>query len=186
MPSNHFICCPLLLPSIFPSIRVFSNESALHIRWPKYLSFSIRISPYNEYSRLSSLRIDSLISLQPNRLSRVFSNTAIQYHQFFSAQPSLWSSSHIHTWLLEKKKKQKKHNFDIWTIVGKEMSLFFNMLCRFVTDFLPWTHHLLTSWLQSPSAAILESKKINSLTISIVSPSICHQVIGPDAWISIF
>ena len=109
MPSNHFICCPLLLPSIFPSIRVFSNESALHIMWPKYLSFSISISPYNEYSRLSSLRIDSLISLQPNRLSRVFSNTAIQYHQFFSAQPSLWSSSHIHTWLLEKKKKNRKN-----------------------------------------------------------------------------
>ena len=91
MPSNHFIlCCPLLfLPSIFPSIRVFSNELALRIRWPKYWSFSFNISPSSEYSGLIPFRIDSLISLQSRGLSRVFSNTTVQKHQFFSAQLSL-------------------------------------------------------------------------------------------------
>ena len=96
MPSNHLILClPLLLPSIFPSIRVFSNESALRIRWPKYWSFSI--SPFNEYSGLISFRIHwfDLLSLQG--LSRVFSNTTIQEHQIFSTQLSLQSNSHIHT-----------------------------------------------------------------------------------------
>ena len=99
MPSNHLIlCCPLLLlPSIFPSIRVLSNESALCIRWPKYWSFSFSISPSNEYSGLISFRIDGLISLQSKGLSRVFSNTTVQKHQLFSAQPSSWSNSHIHT-----------------------------------------------------------------------------------------
>ena len=97
MPSNHLILCrPLLhLPSVFPSIRVFSSESVLYIRWPKYWSFSFSISPSNEYSGLVSFRIDCLISLQSKGLSRVFSNTAVQKHQFFSTQPSLWSSSHI-------------------------------------------------------------------------------------------
>src|SRR5574341_169818 len=91
MPSNHFIlCCPLLfLPSIFPSIRVFSNESALHIRWPKYRSFSFSISPSNEHLGLIYFRMDWLISLQSKGLSRVFSNTTVQKHQFFSAQLSL-------------------------------------------------------------------------------------------------
>ena len=99
MPSNHLILCHplLLLPSIFPSIRVFSNESALHIRWPKYWSFSI--SPSNEYSELISFK---MISLQSKGLSRVFSNITVQKHQFFGTQPSLQSSSHIHTWLLKK------------------------------------------------------------------------------------
>ena len=98
MPSNHLIlCCPLLLlPSIFPSIRVFSNESVLHIRWPKYWSFSFSISPSNEYSGLISFRMD-WISLQSKGLSRVFTNTAVQKHQFFSAQLSLRSNPHIHT-----------------------------------------------------------------------------------------
>ena len=98
MPSNHLIlCCPLLLPSIFASIRVFSNESALHIRWPKSwsFSFSISISPSNEYSGLISFRIDWWISLQSNGLSRVFSNSTVQKHQFLGAQPSLWSNSHM-------------------------------------------------------------------------------------------
>ena len=101
MTSKHLIlCCPfLLLPSISPSIRVFSNESVLHIRWPKYWSFSI--SPSNEYSGLISFRTD-LISLKSKGLSRVFSNTTIQKHQFFGTQLSLWSNSHIHTWLLKK------------------------------------------------------------------------------------
>ena len=103
MPSNHLtLCCPILLPLIFPSIRVFSKESALRMRWPKYYSFSFSISPFNEYSRLISFRIDWLIFMQSKRLSRVFSNTIVEKHQFFGAQFSLLSSSHIHTWLLEK------------------------------------------------------------------------------------
>ena len=102
MPSNHLILCfPLLLPSIFPSIRVFSNVSALHIRWPKYWSFSFSISPSNEYSGLGWT---GWISLQSKQLSRVFSNTTVQKHQFFGSQLSLWSNSHIvsHTQLLQK------------------------------------------------------------------------------------
>ena len=101
---NHLILCRplLLLPSIFPTIRVFSKDSALDIRWPKYWSISFRISPSNEYSGLISFRIDWLISLKSKWLSRVFSSTIVQNHQLFSAQPSLWSNSHIHTWLLEK------------------------------------------------------------------------------------
>ena len=96
MPSNHLILCrPLLLPpSIFPSIRVFFNESALGIRWPRYWSFSFIISPSNEYSGLISL-LTGWISLQSKGLSRVFSNTTVQKHQFFGAQPSLCSNSHI-------------------------------------------------------------------------------------------
>ena len=98
MPSNHLtLCCPILLPSIFPSIRVFSKESALRMRWPKYYSFSFSISPFNEYSRLISFRIDWLIFMQSKRLSRVFSNTIVEKHQFFGAQFSLLSNSHIHT-----------------------------------------------------------------------------------------
>ena len=96
MPSNHLILChPLLPPSIFPSIRVFSSESVLHIRWPMYWSFSI--SPSNEYSGLISFRIDWLSPCSPRDFSRVFSNTTVQKHQFFGAQLSLWSNSHIHT-----------------------------------------------------------------------------------------
>ena len=91
MPANRLILCrPLLLPSIFPSIRVFSNESVLLIRWPNYRSFSFRLSPSNEYSGLTYLRIDWLISLQSKGLSRVFSNTTVQKHQFFGSQPSLY------------------------------------------------------------------------------------------------
>ena len=94
MPSNHLILCrPLLLPSIIPSIRVFSNESVLRIRWPEYWSFSFSISPSSEYSGLISFRMD----LQSKELSRVFSNTTIQKHQFFGALISLQSNSHIHT-----------------------------------------------------------------------------------------
>ena len=104
IPSNHLILCHLLLllPSIFPSIRVFSNESVLHIRWPNYWSFSLSLSPSNEYSGLISLRIDYFDLLQSKGLSRVFSNTTVQKHQFFIAQLSLWSNSHLHTWSLEK------------------------------------------------------------------------------------
>jgi len=98
MPPNHLICCSLLLPpSIFPSIRVFSNESVLHIRWPKYWRFSFSISPFNEYSGQISFRMDWLDLLASKGLSRVFSNTTVQKYQLFGAQHSLWSNSHIHT-----------------------------------------------------------------------------------------
>ena len=116
MLSNHLILChPLLLPSIFLSIRVFSDELALRIRWPKYWNFSI--SPYNECSGLISFRINWYDSLQFKGLSRVFSSTTVWKHQFFSAQPSLWSNSLIHTWLLEKLSLTR------WTFVGKVKSL---------------------------------------------------------------
>ena len=104
MPSNNLILCfPLLLPSsIFPSIRIFSNESVLRMTWPKYWSFSFSISPSNEYSRLISFAWTGWISWQSKGLSRVFSNTTVQKHQFFGAQLSSQSNSHIHTWPLEK------------------------------------------------------------------------------------
>ena len=104
MPSNHLVLCRplLLLPSIFPSVGVFSNESALHIRWPKYWSFSFNISPSSEQSGLISFRMDWWISSQSKGLSRGFSNTIVQKHQFFCTQLSLMSNSHIHTRLLEK------------------------------------------------------------------------------------
>ena len=103
MRSNHLILCHplLLLPSLFPSIRVFSNESPLHIRWPKYWSFNFSLSPSNEYSGLISFRINWFDHLAVQGLSRVFSNTTVQKHKFFSTQPSLWSNSHY--W--------KNHNF---------------------------------------------------------------------------
>ena len=103
MPSNHFIfLCLLLLPSIFPSIRVFSNKLSLHIRWPMYWSFSISISPSDNIQDWFPLGLTGLISLLSKGLSRVFSSTTVWKHQFFSAQSSLWSNSHVHTWLLEK------------------------------------------------------------------------------------
>ena len=105
------------------------------------------------------LGLTGLISLLSKGLSRVFSDTTVQKHQFFSAQTYLWYNSHIHT---------------IWTFVGKVMSLLFNMLSRFVISFLPRSKYLLISWLKSPSAVILEAKKIKSVTVYIVSPFICH------------
>ena len=104
MPSNHLILCHsiLLLPSIFPRIRVFSNELSFPIRWPKCWSFSFSIRPSNEYSGLTSLGLTGLIFLLPKGLSRVFSNTTAQKHRFFGSQLSLWSNSHMHTRLLEK------------------------------------------------------------------------------------
>ena len=104
MPSNHLILCHplLLLPSIFPNIRVFSNQLALCIRWPKYWSFNFSISPSNEYSGWCLLGLTGLISLLSKGLSRVFSSTTVQKHQFFGSQPSSQSNSHIRTWLLEK------------------------------------------------------------------------------------
>ena len=103
MPSNHLIlCCSLLLPSVFLRIRFFSNESALHIRWPKYWSFSFSISPSKNIQDWSPLGWTGWISLQRKGLSRVFSHTTVWKHQLFGSQLSLWSNSHIHTWLLEK------------------------------------------------------------------------------------
>ena len=130
MPSNHLVLCrPLLLPSIFPSIRVFSNESALHIRWPKYWNFSLSL-PANIQSWFP-LGLTGLISLLSKRDSRVFSST-IWKHQFFGAQPSFWSNSHIYTWLLEKPQLRSYGLF-----VSQVMSLLFNTLSRFVIAFLP-------------------------------------------------
>ena len=128
MPFNHLILCyPLLLPSILPSIRVFSSESVLRITWPKYWSFSFSISPSNEYSGLLSFRIDwfHLLAVQGTLKSL---NTTVQKHQFFGMQLSLWSSSHIHTWLLEKTELWLDRPLSV-------MSLLFNILSRFVIAF---------------------------------------------------
>ena len=135
MPSNHLILCPtlLLLPSIFPSIRVSSSEMALCIKCWKYWSFRFSISPSNDYSGLIYFRLTGLMSLLSEALSRVFSSTTVQRRQFFRAQPSLWSISHIRTWL------GKTIALTIWTFVGKVMSLLFTTLSRLVIAFLPGT-----------------------------------------------
>ena len=183
MPSNHIILCRplLLLPSIFPSIRVFSNESVLHIKWPKYWSFSFNISPCNEYSVLISFRMDWFDLLVVQRtlkslLQHHSSKTTILRHlAFFIVQ---FSHPYMTT--------GKTIALSRWTFVGKVMSLLFNMLSRLVITFLPRSKHLLISWLHSTSAVILEPPKIKSATISIVSPSICHEMMGPDAMILSF
>ena len=162
MISNHLILChPLLLmPSVFPSIKVFFNELTLHSRWPKSWSFSTSSS--NEYSVLVPLRLIDLISLQSKGLSRVFSNTTVQKHQFFGAQPSLWSNSHIAYMTIG-----KTIVLTMWTFVSKVMSLLLNTLSSFVIGFLPRRKCLLISWLQSLSTVILEPKKIKSVIVSI-------------------
>ena len=131
MPSNHLIlCCPLLLlPSLFLVLLVFSNESALCIWWPKYWSFSIR--PSSEYSGLISFKMTGLISLLSKELSGVSSSITVRKHQFFNVQPSLWSTCHIHIWLLE-----KNIDLTIQTFVSKVLSLLFNILSKFVIAFL--------------------------------------------------
>ena len=183
MPTNHLILCRplLLLPSIFPSIRVFSNESALHISWPKYWSVSFNISPSNEYSGLISFRINwfDLLAVQgtlKSFLQHHSSKALILWHSaFFVVQLS-------HPYMITGKTIALTRQ----TFVSKVMSLLFNSLPRFVIAFLPRSKHLFISWLQSPSAVILEPKKIKSVTISSFSPSICHEVMGPDAMIFIF
>ena len=173
MSSKHlFLCHPLLLPSIFPSIRVFTNESALHIRWPEHWSFSI--SPSNEYS--------GLISFLSKGLSRVFSNTTVQKRQFFGTQPFLLASCHTHPYLTT----EKTISLTIQTFVGKVMSLLFNTLSRFVMAFLPRSNRLLISWLQSPSTVLLEPKKRKSVTASTSSLSVCHEVMGLMPWSQFF
>ena len=169
MTSNHLILChPLLfLPSIFSSIRVFSNESILRMRWPKYWSFSFSISPSNEYSRLISFRLNwfDLLAVQ---------GTLKCLLQYPSSKPSILHCSAFfmvqlsHSYMIT----GKTIALIIWTFVSKVMSLLFNTLSRSVIAFLPRSKCLLNSWLQSPAAVILEPKYIKSATVSIVSPSI--------------
>ena len=183
MLSNHLIlCCPLLLPpSIFPSIRVFSNESVLHIRWPKYWSFSFSISPSNGYSGLISFRMDWLDVLAVQRtlkspLQHHNSKASVLRHSaFFMVQLS-------HPYMTT----GKTIALTRWIFVGKVMFLLFNMLSRLVITFLPRSKRLLISWLQSPFAVILESPKIKSVTVSTVSPSICHEMMEPAVMILAF
>ena len=146
MPSNYpiFCCHLLLLPSFFPSIRVFSSELALHIRWPKYQIISFSISLSKEYSELISSRTDRFDLHAVLGLSRVFSSTTIQNNQF-CAQPSLGSNFHIHL------TTGKTIALTLWIFFSKVMPLLFNTLCRFVIAYLPRRKCLLISWLQSPS-----------------------------------
>ena len=180
MPSNHLIlCCPLLLlPSILPSIGVFSNESALHIRCPKYRSFSFSISPSNEHPGLISFRIDwlDLLAVQGTLKS------LLQHHS--SKASILWRSAVFIVQLSHPYMTTGKTiALTSWTFVGKVMSLLFNMLSRLVIPFLPRSKCLLISWLQPPSAVILEPPKIKCVTGSFVLPSLCHEVMGLDAMI---
>ena len=183
MPSNHLIlyCSLILLPSIFLSIWVFSNELVLRIRWPKHWSFSFSISPSNEYSGLTSLRNDwsDIVAVQGTlkNLPQHHSSEAsvLRHSAFFIVQLS-------HPYMTTRKTIALTR----WIFVGKVMALLFNMLSRLGIAFLPRSKHLLISWLQSPSAVILELKKIKSLTVSIVSPSIPHEVMGPEAMILVF
>ena len=162
MPSNHLILCrPLVLPpSIFPSIRVFPKESVLHIRWPKYCSFSFNINTSNEYSGLISFRMDwlDLLAVQGTLKS------LLQHH---SAKASiLWCSAFFIVQLSHPYMSTRKPiALTRQTFVGKVMSLLFNMLSRLVIAFLPRSKRLLISWLQSPSAVILELRKIKAKKI---------------------
>ena len=170
IPSNHLILCrPLLFPpSVFTSIRVFSNESALHIRWPKYWGFSFSVSCYNEYSGLVSSPCcprDSQES-SPTPQFKTINSLALSF--LYSPTPHPYMTI------------GKTIALTRWTFVGKVMSLLFNTLSRLVITFLPRSECLLISWLQSPSAAILEPRKIKSATVSTVSPYICHEVMGLD------
>ena len=175
---SHPLSSPSILASIFLSIRVFSNESVLCIRWPKYWSFSFNISPSSEYSGLISFRMDwlDLFAVQRTLKSVLQHHSSkasiLQHSPFFIVQLS-------HPYMTTGKTIALTRR----TFVGKVMSVLFNMLSRLVLTFLPRSKHLLISWLQSPSAVILESPKIKSDT---VSPSICHEVMGPDVMILVF
>ena len=179
MPSNHLIlCCPLLLPpSIFPSIRIFSSESVLCIRQPKYWSFSFSISPSNEYSVLTSFRMDwlDLLAVQGTLKSPLqhhsLKASILQHSAFFMVQLS-------HPYMTT----GKTIALTRWIFVSKAM--FFNMLSRLVIDFLPRSKRLLISWLQSPSAVILEPKKVSHCFHYF--PSICHEMMGLDGMILVF
>ena len=183
MPSSHLILChPLLLLLLLPpSIRVFSNESTLCMRWPKYWSFSFSISPSNEHPELISFRMDwlDLLAVQgtlKSLLQHCSSKASILWHSaFFTVK---LSHPYMNTGKIIALTRR--------TFVGKVMFLLFNMLSRLVITFLPRSKRLLISWLQSPSAVILEPKKIKSDTVYTGSPSICHEVMGPDALILVF
>uniref|UniRef100_A0AC11D979 Uncharacterized protein n=2 Tax=Ovis aries TaxID=9940 RepID=A0AC11D979_SHEEP len=183
MPSSHLILCRpfLLLPPIPPSITVFSSESTLRMRWPKYWSFSFSIIPSKEHPGLISFRMDwlDLLAVQgtlKSHLQHHSSKASILRHSaFFTVQLS-------HPYMTTGKTVGVTRR----TLVGKVMSLLLNMLSRLVITFLPRNKCLLISWLRSPSAVISEPKKIKSDTVSTVSPSICHEVMGPDAMIFVF
>ena len=180
MPSNHLILSRplLLLPSVFPSTRVFSNELVLRIKGAKYWSFSFSISPSNEYSGLISFRMDwlDLLTVQGTLKSLLQHHSSkasiLQRSAFFIVQlsyPYMTTGKII--------------ALTIWTFVSKVMSLLLNTLSRFVKAFFPGNKHLFISRLQIPSTVILEPKKIKFVIVSIVSPSICHEVMGPNAMI---
>ena len=177
MPSSHLILCHplLLLPPILPSIRVFSNESTLRMRWPKYWSLSFSISPSKEHPGLVSFRMDWLDLLAVQGTLK----TLFQHHS--SKASILWCSAFFTVQGYGKTIALTRRTF-----VGKVMSLLLNMLFWLVITFLPRSKCLLISWLQSPSAVILEPRKIKSDTVSTVSPSISHEVMGPDAMILVF
>ena len=182
-PTNNLILCGylLLLPSIFPRIRVFSNESTLCRRWPKYWRFSFSSSPFNEYSELSSFRIDWLDLLEVQGTLK----SLLQNHS--SKASILWNSAFFmvqlsHPYMTTGKIIALTRR----SFVSKVWSLLFNMLSRLVTAFLPRSKNLLISRLQSPSAVILEPPKMKSDTVSTVSPSISHELMGPDAMIFVF
>ena len=183
MPSNHLILCHpvLLLSSIFPNIRIFSYESVLHIRWPKYWSFSFSIRPANEYSGLISFRMDWWDLLAVQGTFKIL----LQHH---SSKTSILQCSAC--FIVEHSRPYMTSGKTIaltrQTFVRKVMSLLFNMLSRLVTTFLSRSKHIFISWLQSQSAVMLEPRKIKSATVSIVSPFICHEVMGPDAIILVF
>ena len=168
MPSCHLILCHplLLLPPIPPSIRIFSNESTLRMRWPKYWSFSISISPSSEHPGLISFRMDWLDLL-------VVQGTLKSLLQHHSSKASILQSSAFFTVQLSHTYMTTGKTIALtrWTFVSKVTSLLLNMLSRLVITFLPRSKRLLISWLQSPSAVILEPPKIKFLTVSIVSPS---------------
>ena len=162
MPSTPLIlCCSLLLlPSIFPSIRVFSNESALHIRWPKYGSFSFSISPSNKYSGLISFRMDWLDLLEVQGTFK----SLLQHH---SSKESILQPSAFFIIQLSHMTTGKTIALTRWTFVGKVMSLLFNMLSRLVITFLPRSKRLFISWLQSPFAVILDFTCIKLFSLHV-------------------
>src|SRR5574337_1301174 len=173
---SHPLSSPSLLPPIPPSIRVFPSESTLHMRWPKYWSFSFSIIPSKEIPGEISFRMDwlDLLAIQGTLKS------LLQHHS--SKASILWCSVFFTAQLSHPYMTTGKTiALTRWTFVGKVMSLLLNMLSRLVITFLPRSKRLLISWLQSPSAVILEPPKIKSDTVSTVSPSICHEVTGPDA-----
>ena len=183
MPSRHLILCHplLLLPPIPPSIRVFSNESTFRMSWPKYWSFSFSISLSNEHPGLISFRMDRLDLLAVQWTLK----SLLQHH---SSKASILRRSDFFTVQFSHPYMTTGKTIALtrWTFVGKVISLLLNMLFRLVITFLPRCKHLLISWLQSPSAVILEPRKIKYIIVSIVSPSIYHEVRGLNAMILVF